>query len=261
MPFNQVAALKYYQFELLQEAGLAQGIFTRAGGVSPAPWDSLNLGGTVGDSRANVIENRLRIFNALNRKVESLFDVWQVHSTKIVCSDTVRPLDAPHKEADAILTDRPEITLFMRFADCVPIFLFDPIRKVVGIVHAGWMGTVNRIVSLAIDAMVNRYGSKRENILAGIGPSIGPDHYEIGDEVITKVWQTFGQDASGLLNEIDGGIHLNLWEANRILMQRSGVQQIQIAGICTHCHIDDWYSHRAEHGKTGRFGAILALSD
>lgn len=261
MPFIQVGALKYYQFEILQEAGLVQGIFTRAGGVSPMPWDSLNLGGTVGDSRANVIENRFRLFNALNRQVESLFDVWQVHSTKIVCSDTVRPLDAPHKEADAILTDRPDITLFMRFADCVPIFLFDPIHKVVGIVHAGWMGTVNRIVSLAIDAMVNRYESKPENVLAGIGPSIGPDHYKIGDEVITQVQQTFGQDASGLLSEIDGGIHLDLWEANRILMQRSGVQKIQIAGICTHCHIDDWYSHRGEHGKTGRFGAILALSD
>jgi YfiH family protein len=260
MPFTQIGALKYYKFDLLQEGGLAQGIFTRTGGVSPAPWDSLNFGGTVGDTRVNVIENRLRLFNALNRKVESLFDVWQVHGTKIICSDTPRSLDAPHKEADAILTDRPDITLFMRFADCVPIFLFDPKRKVIGIVHAGWMGTVNRIVSMAIDAMVNRYGSKPENVLAGIGPSIGPDHYGIGDEVIKQVKQTFGSDASGLLIAIDGGIHLDLWEANRILLQRSGVRRIQIAGICTHCHIDDWYSHRGEHGKTGRFGAILALS-
>ncbi len=260
MPFTQIGGLKYYKFDLLSEAGLAQGIFTRTGGVSPAPWDSLNLGGTVGDSRVNVIENRLRLFNALDRKVESLFDVWQVHGTKIICSDTPRPLEAPHQEADAIFSDRPDITLFMRFADCVPILLFDPRRKVIGMVHAGWLGTVNKIVTLAIEAMMNRYGTAPENVLAGIGPSIGPDHYKIGDEVIKQVNQTFGSDANGLLNEVDNGIHFDLWEANRLLLQRSGVRQIQIAGICTHCHIEDWYSYRGEHGKTGRFGAILGLA-
>ena len=259
MPFIQNEAIKYYQFDLLSEAGLVQGIYTRTGGVSPAPWASLNLGGTVGDARANVVENRLRLFTALDRKVESLFDVWQVHGTKIICSDAPRPLDAPHKEADAILTDRPDITLFMRFADCVPIFLNDPIRKVIGIVHTGWMGTVNKIVAAGIDAMTNRYGSRPENILAGIGPSIGPDHYKIGEEVIKQVNQTFGSDTSGLLIENHGGIYLDLWEANRILLERSGVRHIQVAGICTHCHVDDWFSHRAEHGMTGRFGAILAL--
>jgi YfiH family protein len=259
MPLTQTGNLKYYKFDLLEEAGLTQGIFTRKGGMSPAPWESLNLGGTVGDTRANVIENRLRLFNALDRKVESLFDVWQVHGTRIICSDTPRPLDAPHKEADAILTDRPEITLFMRFADCVPIFLYDPMHKVIGIVHAGWMGTVNKIVSMAVDAMINRYGSEPENVMAGIGPSIGPDHYRIGDEVIKQVLQTFGSDASGLLKSIDGDIYFDLWEANHILLQRDGVRHIQMAGICTQCHIEDWYSHRGEHGKTGRFGAILAL--
>ncbi|MDR3575133.1 MAG: peptidoglycan editing factor PgeF [Anaerolineaceae bacterium] len=238
---------------------MSHGIFTRTGGVSPDPWSSLNLGGTVGDSRENVVENRLRLFNSLDRKVESLFDVWQIHGTKIICSDAPRPLDAPHKEADAILTDRPGITLFMRFADCVPIFLFDPTRKVIGMVHAGWMGTVNRIVTGAIDAMVNRYGSDPKNIIAGIGPSIGPDHYQIGDEVIKQVKQTFGSDAGEILKSMDGGIHLDLWEANLILLQLAGVQHIQNSGICTYCHIDDWYSHRGEHGKTGRFGAILAL--
>lgn len=260
MPFIQSDFIKYYKFDLLSEGGLDQGIFTRKGGVSPAPWASLNLGGTVGDTRVNVIENRLRLFNTLNRKVESLFDVWQVHGTKIICSDAPRPLDAPHQEADAILTDQPDITLFMRFADCVPIFLYDPTRKVIGIVHAGWMGTVNKIVSAAIDAMAQHYGSEPVNVMAGIGPSIGPDHYKVGDEVIKQVRQTFRTDANGLLIAMEDGIHLDLWEANRILLQRSGVRRIQIAGICTHCHTEDWYSHRAEHGKTGRFGAILALS-
>lgn len=260
MSFIQTDALKYYQFDLLTEAGLVQGIFTRNGGVSPTPWASLNLGGTVGDARMNVVENRYRMFNAINRKVESLFDVWQVHGTKIISSNTPRRLEAPHKEADAILTDCPEITLFMRFADCVPIFLYDPIHKAIGIVHAGWMGTVNRIVSLAVDAMVNRYGSDPKSILAGIGPSIGPDHYKIGDDVINQIKGTFSNEASDLLGMVDGAVHLNLWEANRILLERSGVRHIQIAGICTYCHTEDWYSHRAEHGKTGRFGAILALA-
>jgi copper oxidase (laccase) domain-containing protein len=150
MPFHQAGVLRYFTFDLFDQHGLIHGLFTRHGGVSPAPWDSLNLGGTVGDERANVIENRRRLFEALDRPVESIFDSWQVHGREVICVDRPRPLDAPHPKADAILTDRPEITLFMRFADCVPILLYDPVRRVAGMVHAGWQGTVSFAAAAAV---------------------------------------------------------------------------------------------------------------
>jgi copper oxidase (laccase) domain-containing protein len=95
--------------------------------------------------------------------------------------------------------------------------------------------------------------------LAAIGPSIGPDHYEIGEDVITQVRETFGADAESLLEGHGESIHFNLWGANRVLLEKAGVEQIEIAEICTACHTDDWFSHRREKGKTGRFGALIAL--
>ncbi len=250
----------YFSFESFPKKEVQQGIFMRHGGVSPAPWASLNTATTVGDSRENIIVNRQRIFASANRPVASIFDVWQVHSTHVICSDQPRPLDSPHQKADAIVTDRPEITLFMRFADCVPIFLYDPIHKVAAIVHAGWKGTVEKIVSISIAAMQARYQTQSADILAGIGPSIGPDHYEVGADVIRQVESSFGQDASELLLRAGGRTTLDLWKANLINLRQSGVKEIELAGICTACHTGDWYSHRAENGKTGRFGALLAIN-
>ncbi len=259
MPFREVDRLRYYYFEVLDSENLIQAIFTRRGGVSPSPWNTLNLGGSLGDSRENVIENRERIFRVINRPVSSLFDVWQVHSRDVICTHEPRQLDAPHKKADAIITDRSEVTLLMRFADCVPIFLYDPKCRVVGIVHAGWQGTVRKIASVAVETMCRKYGSDPENILAGVGPSIGPDHYEIGTDVINAVQRSFCSDASAVLIHRDSRVYFDLWQANRMILEESGVKHIEVAGICTACHTDDWYSHRGENGKTGRFGAVIAL--
>ncbi len=259
MAIIEAGKLRYFSFESFPEHEVLQGIFMRHGGVSPDPWISLNTATTVGDSRDNIIENRQRIFSAIGRPVTSIFDVWQVHSSHVICSDDPRPLDTPHKKADAIVTDRPEITLFMRFADCVPIFLYDPIHRVTSIVHAGWKGTVENIVSQSIAAMQARYHSQSVDILAGIGPSIGPDHYEIGADVARLVERAFGQDAPELLSHAGGRTFFDLWKANSLNLRQAGVKEIELAGICTACQTGDWYSHRAEHGKTGRFGAILAL--
>ncbi len=169
------------------------------------------------------------------------------------------PQDEPHLQADVILTNVPGITLLMRFADCVPVLLHDPIRKVIGIAHAGWMGTVRGTIRFAVEAMQSRFGSNPGEILAGIGPSIGPDHYEIGPDVKAQVRQAFGQKASSLLRERQGDIYFDLWAANRLALEKSGVNKIEVAGLCTACHTEDWYSHRAERGRTGRFGAIIAL--
>jgi YfiH family protein len=147
----------------------------------------------------------------------------------------------------------------MRFADCAPILLHDPAKGVVGLVHSGWLGTVRGAVRAAVEAMQTRYGTIPADILAAIGPSIGPDHYEVGEDVMTRLRGAFGAIAETLLESHGGGIHLNLWEANRLLLEQTGVKQIEIAGLCTACRPSDWFSHRAQKGKTGRFGALIAL--
>jgi polyphenol oxidase len=260
MAFTETDGIRYYQFDSFP-AQVTQAVFTRQGGVSPAPWDSLNVGGTVGDAVERVRENRVRSCAALGRPFESLFDVWQVHSADAVCADAPRDPRQELTQADIIFTDKRAVTLYMRFADCVPIFLHDRARGVVGLAHAGWLGTVRDVATTAVRTMRARYGSKPADILAGIGPSIGVDHYEIGHDVIMKVQQAFGPQAAGLLQARGGRTYLDLWAANAAQLRAAGVEKIQVAGLCTACHLDDWFSHRAEKGKTGRFGALIALEN
>ncbi len=267
MPFQQHSGVRYFTFESLALAGFEHAIFTRQGGISPTPWASLNLGGTVGDLASRVVQNRLRAFQALGRQPESIFDVWQVHSCEVVCADAPRLPHQEHTKADAILTDTPQVTLFMRFADCVPVLLADPYRGVVGLVHAGWKGTISRVAAAAVRKMHDQFGSNPADLLAGIGPSIGAHHYPVGRDVAEQVIQTFGSQAKAFLSPIEQGsmsndkyqIQFDLWAANRTILEHSGVGSIEVAGICTACYPEDWYSHRAEQGKTGRFGAIIGL--
>lgn len=259
MPFIERQGVRYYAFEIFP-SGLVQGILTRKGGVSPAPWASLNLGGTVGDDPQRVRENRTRALEALGRSPDSVFDAWQVHGSDVFRAEAPRPAYMPHPKADILLTDRPQVTLLMRFADCVPIFLFDRRQGAIALVHAGWKGTVEGAARVAVQAMQAHYGTRAQDVLAGIGPSIGPDHYEVGDDVIEQVRRAFGAAAERLLISYNGSIHFDLWEANRLLLESVGVEQIEIAGLCTACDLEHWYSHRAEKGRTGRFGAIFAIA-
>jgi len=256
MPFIQHNGLRYFQFDSLRTR---HAIFTRHGGVSPEPWGSLNVGGTVGDDLVRVKKNRLLSFEALNCTPDSIFDVWQVHSADVVCANAPRPVDESYRQADIILTDRPHVTLFMRFADCVPILVHDPRNGVIGVAHAGWIGTLRDVATSTIHAMHNQYGTNPADIVAAIGPSIGPDHYEIGADVILQVMQKFGDESELVLKSHNGKIHFNLWEANRLLLERAGVDQIEVSCICTACNTSDWFSHRAEKGRTGRFGALISL--
>jgi polyphenol oxidase len=258
MTFHSSGKIRYFQFDQLGK-GLIQAIFTRRGGVSPEPWAALNLGSTVGDDLKNVRENRRRALDAVGRKDTSVFDAWLVHGVNVAIADSPRPAQSPHVKADVILTDKPGVTVMMRFADCVPIFLHDPKNKVVGIAHAGWIGTIKCTVRYAVEAMQHHFGSSVNDIRAGIGPSIGPDHYEVGPKVADQVRQVFGEEASKVLVENSGQVKFDLWTANKLILEKAGVTQVEVAGVCTACHTDDWYSHRAEKGRTGRFGAIIAL--
>lgn len=260
MPFVSCADIRYLTFDIFG-SDLIHAVFTRQGGVSPRPWASLNLGGTVGDDPQRVAENRRRAFAALGRDPASLYDVWQVHGTNVAIAEAPRPPAAPYLQADAILTDRPGLTLMMRFADCAPILFYDPEHRAAAIAHAGWMGTVRDVAGATVAALRARFGTRPASLLAAIGPSIGPDHYEVGPDVVVQVKQRFDADSPAVLHSRGGRIYLDLWTANRLLLERAGVRQIEIAGLCTACHVDDWYSHRLEKGRTGRFGVVVALRE
>jgi YfiH family protein len=262
MSFIDNSSLRWFQFEIFQdEPELVQGVFTRQGGVSPAPWSSLNMATSVGDHRSNVIENRARIQSALQIPQTGFFDVWQVHSNQVIQTDHPRLPDQPHVKADSIISNNKSVAILMLFADCVPIFLYDPIRQVIGMAHAGWKGTVHKVVSETVQAMQDAYQTRPADIIAGIGPSICSRHYQVGQDVIESVDEAFGRGSGFLIDQKDGKAQLDLWQANHQILTDSGVlpAHIEIAGICTVEHPQDWFSHRGEQGKTGRFAAVMAF--
>jgi YfiH family protein len=256
------SGLIYFQFEQwLNSQTLVHAVFSRHGGVSRAPWASLNFGGTVGDSPEAVRRNHQRSFEALELDYAQACTVWQVHSADTVMVE--RPAQGRKwlARADGMITNVPGLPLTMRFADCVPILLYDPVQRAVGIVHAGWRGTVGRTVSGAVQAMAAAYGSRPTDLEAAIGPSIGPDHFQVGQEVVDAVRDTFGTTDGLMRRAADGTAYVDLWEANRRLLEREGVRKVEVANLCTYAHVTDFYSHRAERGKTGRFGAVIALRE
>lgn len=258
MPYSQFADLCAFHFESLPADAVDQGIFTRRGGVSRAPWASLNVGGGIGDDPEAVAENRRRVLAALGRPTDSTYDVWQVHSARVLHAVEPR-LGPPYPKADGLITANPSVTLMLRFADCVPILLYDPESPAVGLVHAGWKGTVLGAVREAVQAMEHNFGTAPEEIVAGIGPAIGGHHYPVGPEVVEAFRGAFEAGADQFLQSQNGDIHLNLPAANAELLRRSGVYQIEHSSTCTACHLEDWFSHRGENGQTGRFAAVLAL--
>jgi YfiH family protein len=257
--FHWVGALSYLTFGALDDLGVAHGAFSRQGGVSPAPWASLNMGATVGDSLENVRENRRRALAALQRDPSSSHDTWLVHGTAVVFAEAARPIDVPPQKADILLTDRPEITLMMRFADCTPILLYDPVRKVAGLAHAGWMGTVKLVAAAAVQAMEEHYGSKTGDIVAVIGPAICAEHYPVGLDVVEQVRRAFPSRSEEMFQIKGSQFYFDLWKANQAALESAGVEHIYQSGVCTACDTGHWYSHRAEAGQTGRFGALIAV--
>ncbi len=239
---------------------LKHGIFTRQGGTSQAPFDSLNLGGNVGDDPRSVRHNHERMYAALGVDDRAACTVWQVHGNDVIIAH------APVKGrrwlafADAMVTDKADTALSMRFADCVPILFFDPVRGVIGMAHAGWRGLTAGVASNTVHTMTRGYGCKADDIQALIGPSIGPEHYQVGEDVVHAVHSYFGT-LDGLIrrSEADGSTFLDLWAASALDLRRAGVEQIETAAICTASNTNEFFSHRGERGRTGRFGAVMSL--
>lgn len=252
--------LVFYQFEKWQQFPVKHGVFTRIGGVSDAPLDSLNMGGNVGDKPENVRTNHELMYAAADVHSERACSVWQIHSAEVVLAKRPARNRRWLGAADGLITDQLDMPLTMRFADCTPILLIDLVGGAVGLVHAGWRGTVQGAASATVNAMVTYFGSKPANIYAGIGPAIGPNRYQVGEEVIQAVTEHF-ETTDGLIrrDHEDGSAYLNLWAANRLDLERAGVGMIEVAEICTAENVHEFYSHRAEYGRTGRFGAVISL--
>lgn len=257
MQVHNQHGLVYYTFASLASQPLVQAVFGRQGGVSPAPYASLNMSISTGDSLHNVRENRRRAYQAVGVAETPIATLWQVHGAQVVVvNHTACDSDT---QADALVTNNPAISLFLRFADCVPILFYDPVQHAIGIAHAGWRGTVNGVQCATVQAMQREYGSRPTDIIACIGPSIGPDIYAVGTEVEQAVLSAVGTTA-GLVLDKGTKRHLDLWQTNARMLRQCGVEQIEIAELCTYTHSDLFFSHRAHGPTTGRFGALLKLA-
>ncbi|MFN8471242.1 MAG: peptidoglycan editing factor PgeF [Anaerolineae bacterium] len=258
MTENGIGLFRFATFDAID--GLVHGVSQRHGGVSQSPWASLNLGGSVGDQPEAVHENHNRLCAALDIPRSSLVSSRLVHGDQVA-------VVAPHQrgtlvpQTDALLSADPDVYLLIRCADCVPVIVVDPVRRVVGAAHAGWRGTLAFIAQKMVRTMVDVFDSQPSDLRLGIGPSIGPCCYEVREDVIEATHRVFGDGAASLLHTRQGRTTLDLWEANRLQVAALGVQHIAVSGVCTACHVRDYYSHRAEAGRTGRFAAVIGFRD
>ena len=235
---------------------IAHGVTTRAGGVSVGPYASLNLGLSVGDAPAAVDENKARLANALGFEADQMVTTPQVHGNNVLVVDAASAQSALQTRADILVTNQPGFLIMQRYADCVPILLWHPDGAVVSVAHAGWRGTVLNVADRAVQA-VSELAGDITGIRAGIGPSIGPCCFEVGDEVVAA-FPNF-PDAATIGPR--GRPHLDLWEINRRQLMAAGVpeEQIELSGDCTRCQPETYFSHRALGYPAGRFGAAIGL--
>jgi polyphenol oxidase len=252
MPFHY-----YNPFKL--ELGLVHAVFTREGGISQSPYNTLNVGHSVGDVPAHVTVNIVRALRAVGIEPGQVVTCHMVHGADV---RVVGVHDRGHVvgDADGLATGSAGVFLFMRFADCLPLLFNDPVRRVVAIAHAGWRGTVQNVAGATVRTLVEALGCVPKDIRAALGPAIGPCCYRVGADVISVVEGVFG-DTDGLLHRREGdSAFLDLWEANRRQLAAEGVKDIGTMDVCTACHNDTFFSHRADQGITGRFGAVIGYA-
>lgn len=262
-------ALVPLQFALLsRQPGLRHGITRRV----PELWRDGDMSYATGGDPERVFATRLTWGDRLGLDAGAAVAARQVHGNAVASVTAAdrgrgaRALAEAIPATDALLTDRPDTPLLMCFADCTPLLFHDPRRRVVGIAHAGWRGTVADIAGETVRALAARYGSDPADLLVGIGPAIGGCCYVV-DEPVIAAWGALGVADDAVATEIapHGGRRqwrFDLARANRRLIERAGVPAVQIedAAICTACHVVDYPSHRAEHGHAGRFAALMGLT-
>ena len=287
------------QAPLLQHDGLLHGFSTRQGGFSrvfrpglPVGFGDLNLGYTKQDNPELVRKNRAAFLKALGAGAMQRFGLLQQKHTPVVRilnrMDDAAPdfLEPATLRGDALVTNVPGVLLTVQAADCTPVLLFDPVQRAIAAIHAGWRGTLARIVERTVGSMRLRYGTRPADLLAVIGPSVGPDSYAVGEEVRHDFESQFAyapqlfrevyesdpiRDKYPLLfltarapghSPIGPQLHLDLWQANRLQLRDAGLpdEHIHVMGDDTAADTGRFFSYRAEEGFTGRMMAAIGLT-
>lgn len=261
----------YIQFKNLSATGIVKhGFSTRKGGVSTGIFSSMNLNFKRGDDPDAVLENYRRMAAALNMRVEDMVLSDQTHTTnvRVITEEDrgkgiLKPQD--YSDVDGMITNVPGIVLVTSYADCVPLYFVDPVRKAIGLSHSGWKGTVGHIGQKTVWKMHEVYGSEPKDIVAAIGPSICQSCYEVSDDVAEAFRANFTADEAAdiLLDKGNGKYQLDLWKANWYVLTDAGIlpEYLSVTDLCTACHPDLLWSHRKTNGQRGGLSAFLSLID
>ena len=263
---NGVYWLTYPRLE--EEKEFLHGFSTRLGGVSKEHLYSMNLSFARGDREENVRENFQRIAHAVGFQAEKMVFTHQTHTTnvrKVTEEDWGKGFskERDYSDVDGLITNVPQTVLTTFYADCVPIYLVDPVKKAIGLCHSGWRGTVGRISQVTITRMQKEYDSDPKDILAAVGPSICQNCYEVSGDVIEQFQGSFYEKYWKELfyQKENGKYQLNLWKANEIILEEAGItkEHISVTDICTCCNPQLLYSHRASKGQRGNLAAFLMI--
>lgn len=271
MDYKTVEKVPYLSFPILERTGLVkQGFSTKLGGVSQGKFATMNFTFTRGDNRSHVLENYHRMGKALGVEVERMVLSYQTHTTNVRLvteEDAGKGIvkERDYEDVDGLITNIPGITLVTFYADCVPLYFLDPIHQAIGLSHSGWRGTVKRMGEVTVKKMEEAFGTKAEDVIACIGPSICKECYEVGIEVAQEFMKGFDKKHWGdiLSEKTDGKYLLDLWRANEIVLLESGIKQenIQVTDICTHCNSDLLFSHRTTGNERGNLAAFLGIAE
>lgn len=246
--------------DAVERAGFVNAFSTRLGGVSPMPHGALNLAGFNDDKAENILENRRRFLHAVGGDW-MLATCWQVHGTDIRIVENSGAAAEDGHRCDALATDVPHVLVGVKTADCVPILLADQRTKAVAAIHAGWRGTLRRIVAHTLRRMNQAFGTRPSDVLAAIGPAASVCCYEIGPEVIAAFENEFGSVERLLQRTAQGRARIDLQLANAEQMMAEGVRadRIYAAPLCTICRTDLFFSYRREKKELGRTGRLMAV--
>lgn len=259
----------YLEFSMLADTDLVRhGFSTRLGGVSKGCFSSMDLSFVRGDEEEAVRENFRRIGASMGVSCEDMVFSQQTHTTNVrVVTEQdrgmgmTRPLE--YSDVDGLVTNVPGLCLVTFYADCVPLYILDPVQKVIGLSHSGWRGTVGKIGKKTVEMMTKEYGSDPKDILVAVGPSICQDCYEVSEDVIQQFRQNFDPIYWDRIfyQKDNGKYQLNLWAANACVFQESGIlkEHMAVTNVCTHCNSDVLYSHRTMGNDRGSLAAFLAL--
>ncbi len=259
----------YYTFPAFDAVPFVRhGFSTRLGGASDGIYASMNLSFTRGDDAVAVRANFDRFCTAIGVSSEHVVVSAQEHHTAIynaTVGDRGRGVtrERGYMDIDGLLTDEPNVVLLTQYADCVPLFFVDPVRKVVGMSHAGWRGTVAQIGAVTVERMVADYGCNRDDILAGIAPSIGPCCFEVDAPVITEFEKLPFYDEGCYTPVGDDKAMINLWEVNRRTLVAVGIkpEHVTVTDLCTKCHPDVFWSHRVTGPQRGSLAGAIAMQE